>query len=1288
MKRNRSSRPAPPSQKPGQAQKPRQVIAPVSPIAPVPLVIPQIVVPPAAETTASPHDAEVLNQLQAALAAYQREEYDRAWAHCQQALQRDGNRPDSWTMAGMIHRKAGRVAEAIEAYRRAIAVQPLFADSYNNLGNLLLRDQNKPEEAIDCYRRAIEIKPDSVDAHYNMGGALQELCRIEEAVASFQRAVALRPDYADGHWDLALALLLMGHYEQGWSEYEWRWRRGEPAPRPFAEPAWDGAPLKGRRILLYVEQGLGDAIQFARYVPLVAAHGGKVILEVREPVLTLLQRVPGVTQMVLQNTPLPPFDCHAPLMTLPYLFGTTLDTIPNRVPYLDVDAERLAYWGGRLRSGDEVRVGLVWGGNIRVKNDAIRSPRLGPLLDLLRVAGVTFYVLQQGDGRNDLDRYAPLPESLLDVVADVKDVADTAAVMTHMDLIISSDTVTAHLAGALGLPGWILTPFSPDWRWMLDRSDNPWYPTLRLFRQSQPLQWQQPVDAMRLALEQFVAEWRAFPDRRRRRGAIAVDAEVVQPDTRLVRPIQRPVMSGTAAAAISPALVQQAYQLLTQALNSYNGHDTTTAQQLCQRALEMMPRMAEAWTIKGMIHRRQGQLSDAINAYKRAIEVNSSYADAYANLGNASLDKRDLTQAEQAYRGALSLRADWPEVLSKLSAILRETDRFTEAAAFGRRAVQIKPDFAEAWLHLANALKPLGQVEEAYNCYQKALSLQSVYPEAHYNLGILLQDLERYQEAIGCYQQALAAQNHFPQAWYNLGLAWQKLNDTDQALVCYGKASEQDATHHGAFFNRAGLLNGSGRFEEALVVYRQALAITPDDINIAVEIFHIEQKLCDWSHFDEALLRQQLVLPAVARARVEQGGKGIPASPFPFLSMPTRISGEEHRLLAQAHGRHIQRGIDPLYHHYPDRTLDQRLRIGYFSSDLRNHPIGQLVCGLFKYHDRSRFEVFVYSFGPDDGSSYRQRIQKDSDHFIDVRSWNFRQTAERIRGDRIDILVDLNGYTRDCRLEVLAHRPAPVQATYLGYPGPLGADFVQYVLTDRIVTPPEQQPFYSEKLIYLPHCYQINDNEQPLPDNTPDKVAHGLPEDSFVFCCFNTHYKIDPSVFAVWMDLLRQLPGAVLWLLDAYPLCRDYLRREAVRQGVAAERLVFAPRMGKEQHLARHRWADLCLDTCYYNAHTTASDSLWAGIPLLTCPGESFASRVSASLLHAIGLGDAGLIVPNLEAYRARAIELASQPGQLADLRSRLQHNRLTQPLFDTERSVRGLEAAFQQMWHHWLTGH
>ncbi|MBV9523287.1 MAG: hypothetical protein JO010_10870, partial [Alphaproteobacteria bacterium] len=431
--------------------------------------------------------------------------------------------------------------------------------------------------------------------------------------------------------------------------------------------------------------------------------------------------------------------------------------------------------------------------------------------------------------------------------------------------------------------------------------------------------------------------------------------------------------------------------------------------------------------------------------------------------------------------------------------------------------------------------------------------------------------------------------------------------------------------------------------------------------------------ICDWTDFD-----------AEQGALVEALDWSV-SSILPFILLATADDPALHLRCAKSFvgaGSGFAR-LTPLW----DATLYRhpRMRIGYLSADLRNHAVAHLIAGLFEGHDRERFEIHAFSWANDDASEIRRRLERSFEHFHDVRHASDREVAQRMRALEIDIAVDLTGFTENGRHAILAHRPAPIQVNYLGYPGTIGADFIDYIIVDPFVVAADQQQFFAEKLVHLPECYQANDRARPIAADGVTRAECGLPEKGFVFACFNNPYKLTPPVFDVWMRLLRAVPGAVLWLLQDNDWARANLCREAERRGVCAGRLVFAPILPPAEHLARQRLADLFLDTLPYNAHTTASDALWVGLPVLTCVGRSFAARVAGSLLHAIGLPE--LVTSTLEDYEALALELARRPDLLNGLRDRLRQNRLTLPLFDTDRFCRHIEDAYRRMWEMWQSG-
>ncbi|HJU15227.1 MAG TPA: tetratricopeptide repeat protein, partial [Stellaceae bacterium] len=575
------------------------------------------------------------------------------------------------------------------------------------------------------------------------------------------------------------------------------------------------------------------------------------------------------------------------------------------------------------------------------------------------------------------------------------------------------------------------------------------------------------------------------------------------------------------------------------------------------------------------------------------------------------------------------------------------------------------PDFAEAHNTLGDVLTALGRFGEAEACCREAVRLQPGYAEAYNNLGIALALLSRPQEAEACYREALRLKPGNATALKNLGLALFSLGRPDEAESCYREALRLEPGNAAVLKNFGNALFLQGKLSEAADAFERAAALEPDDADALATWAFIKQQMCDWSAHDEDEARFRAGLKA-------QALQATPSVAFRLLG----VSSTAEEQLACA--RRVAAGLaahEPAPFPIPPPRSGERIRLGYL---IRPHPTGHLIAGLIEHHDRRRFEVIGYCIGLDDGSGVRDRLAKAFDRFVDIVPMQDPDAARLIHADALDVLVDLSGFTPVGRPKIPAYRPAPIQVNYLGYPGTMGADFIDYILVDRFVVPPEQQSCFSERVVYLPDCYQSNDDKRAIAPATPARAECGLPEQGFVFCCFNDSYKLTPRFFDVWMRLLHAVPGSVLWLLEPNRLVASNLAREAEARGIASTRLVFAPRLPLPEHLARHRLADLFLDTLPYNAHTTASDALWAGLPVLTCAGDTFAGRVGGSLLQAVGLGE--LVTASLEDYEALALRLAGDAGMLTRLRARLAQNRQTFPLFDTERLTRNLEAAYLRM--------
>ena len=633
------------------------------------------------------------------------------------------------------------------------------------------------------------------------------------------------------------------------------------------------------------------------------------------------------------------------------------------------------------------------------------------------------------------------------------------------------------------------------------------------------------------------------------------------------------------------------------------------------------------------------------------------------------LGREDYAAAEARLREAHRLVPERVSVLTNLSAALLRQEKIDDAAKYADQALALDPGNAQGWLNLAGCRSGAGALAEALECCERCVALKPDYAEAWSSHGAILLGLYRYEEALASCDKAIALQPGLADAWTNRGGVLKALQRSDDALASCRQATVVKPRSFEAWFSLAGTYHDLGRYDESLESFEKALALKPPPF-MAGDLVWARMHVCSWEGFEAACER--------TLAGIDAGKEA--ATPFSLLAIDS--SPAQQRRCAEMNVRKLFREsfTPPLT---PRRH--RRIRLGYFSSDFHNHATSQLMAGLFELHDRTRFELFAFSFGRQVIDPMRRRVEAAFEHFVDVSKKSDAEVARLARERELDIAVDLKGLTEQARTRIFAYRAAPLQVSYLGYPGTTGAGCIDYLIADRVVAPPAQRMHYSERIAWLPHSYQVNDSRRPIAPQAPSRAQAGLPEHRFVFCCFNSAFKITPDVFDVWMRLLQKADGSVLWLLDHNPTATRNLRAEAQRRGIAPERLVFAPRVVPSAHLARHRLADLFLDTFYCNAHTTAADALWAGLPLLTCPGRTFSSRVGASLLHAVGLPE--LVAASSEEYESLALALASDAERLGATRQKLARNILTQPLFDTALFARHIEAAYTAMHERALQG-
>jgi protein O-GlcNAc transferase len=683
-----------------------------------------------------------------------------------------------------------------------------------------------------------------------------------------------------------------------------------------------------------------------------------------------------------------------------------------------------------------------------------------------------------------------------------------------------------------------------------------------------------------------------------------------------------------------------------------------------RQCLRLRPNAAEIHNNLGTVLDRIGNVEQAIACFRESLRLKPDYVRALNNLGKALRQAGQTAEAVDVLQRALALAPRNAITLTNFGFALVQLKRAAEAERRLRRAIALAPQLAEAHHGLGEALLARGDTRGAVAQFERSLALKPDLLEARLQWGRVLLGECCYAEALQIFQQALQHHPYSAEANLCCGLARAEAGYPEAALPSYDSAVALDPGHAGAHLSRARALAAVQRFPDALEEFRRAAALRPEGTEATVEELHALAKICDWPA-SRAAWEKLRHLTTDTEAFQSFAYLSLRDDPAGLL----RSCREYAMTIIQKRAPLVP---VPRYEH-------TRIRLAYLSRDYFAHATAYLISELFELHDRQAFRIYGVSYGPDDGSPMRRRIAAACECFVDVADKSDQEIANWLRAEEIDIAVDLKGYTAFGRSGILAYRPAPVQVSYLGFPGSMGAPFIDYLIADEVVIPEAERPFYQEKIAYLPGCYQVNDRKRRVAERTPERAAVGLPARGFVFCCFNNNWKITEAVFEVWMRLLKAVEGSVLWLLKDNPWAEENLRREAVARGVAAERLVFAGRTGNEEHLARHRLADLFLDTLPVNAHTTASDALWVGLPIVTCAGRGFAARVAGSLLRAVGLGE--LVASTLEEYEGLALALAREPQRLGVLRGRLLAQRESAALFDTPRFCRHLEAAYRRMW-------
>ena len=696
------------------------------------------------------------------------------------------------------------------------------------------------------------------------------------------------------------------------------------------------------------------------------------------------------------------------------------------------------------------------------------------------------------------------------------------------------------------------------------------------------------------------------------------------------------------------------------------------ARDIYQVVLKLQPQHFDALHCLGCIAYQSKNPALAVELIGKAIQLKTDRADVYINLGVALSDMKQHQAAVDRYDQAIQLSADSAAAYYNRGNALNHLQQHQAAIDSYDKAIQLEPEDAQTYYNRGVALNAVKQHQAAIDSYDKAIQLQAEDAQAYNNRGVALNNMKQHQAAVDSYEKAIQLQPDYARAYNNRGVALNDLRQHQAAIDSYDKAIQLEPGYAQAYSNRGVTLSNLKQYQAAIDSFDRALAINPDYEFLLGLRVQTKMLVCDWSDFDNQI--------AQLTEKIERNEEASPPFSVLFFSGAPALQRKAAAIwVADKHPVSFEPG------NMAKRARREKIRIGYYSADYGEHAAGYMTATLFEQHDRSRFELVAFSFGSDRESGMRKRIAAAFEAFIDVTTQSDNEIALLSRNLEVDIAVDLMGFTRDSRFGIFGHRAAPIQVGYMGYPGTTGSDCIDYFVADRIVIPQACQRHYSEKIACLPHSYLISDANRQMTTKVFAREELGLPERGFVFCCFNGSQKITPVIFDGWMRILQQVDGSVLWLLEDNPTAAENLRREAAQRGVTAQRLVFAERRPISEHLARHRAADLFLDTLPCNAHTTASDALWVGLPVLTCMGEAFASRVAASQLNAIDLPE--LITTTQEQYEALAVELATHPTRLRGIKNKLARNRLTTPLFDTPLITKHIEDAYTQMYERNLAG-
>ena len=711
----------------------------------------------------------------------------------------------------------------------------------------------------------------------------------------------------------------------------------------------------------------------------------------------------------------------------------------------------------------------------------------------------------------------------------------------------------------------------------------------------------------------------------------------------------------------------QLYLMLEEAFKAYQLGHLTKSEKILKRFLHIVPTNFDAINLLAIVFANQNKYPEAIKHYKKALELDPNDSAILSNLGSSLNSIGANHDALIALKKALKINPNIPEYWYNAGNILCDLEKSEESLIYYEQSVKLKPEYYQAHNNFGRALFDLKRYEESLIYFNKTLNINPHFPECLINKGEALRELKRYDEAIACYDKAYRLRPGYAEAHYNKANTLYQLKRYDEAIACYDKALSLKPDYAEAWSNKGATLCELKRYDEAIACYDKALILQPAIDWVYGDLIHTMMKMGIWLNFNKH--HENITIKISENKRV--------ITPLPLLALTDNAILHKKSSEIYAEDKYPPNLLLGLI---PKHPQGRKIRIAYFSADFRSHPVAYLTSELFEIHDRTQFEVYAFSLQKTFDDAMNIRLRKGFDRFMDVENISGIEIAQVARDLKIDIAIDLTGPTQYSRAEIFSYRAAPIQVNWLGYPGTAGAKHIDYIVADDIIIPESHRQFYTEKVAYLPDTYMVDDSKRIASSRVFTREECGLPENAFVFCCFNNNYKFNPRMLDRWSRILLQAENSVLWISENNQHFKANLTAELEMRGIDSNRIIFAQRLElMADHLARYSIANLFLDTHPYNAHTTAIDSLKAGVPVLTLRGHSFASRVAASLLSAIGLTE--LITDTEEQYEALAVQLANIPEKLDQIRKKLESNRLTTPLFDTPLFAKNIEAAYIKMY-------